>query len=136
MSDAQQDPLDFFKALWGKLGFPLPGIVTPTVDVDELDKRITDLKAVEGWLKMNLGMLQMSIQGLEMQRATLSAWQAVARGAQGGASAEEAPTNPFAPAGLWPWKPMPPAAASPVAAEAAGASKPRSRRAGSRKAGA
>ena len=33
--------------------------VTPTLDVEELDKRITDMKAVEGWLKMNLNMLQM-----------------------------------------------------------------------------
>ena len=99
MSDAAQDPLEFRKSMWGKLGFPLPGVVTPTVDVDELAKRIADLKAVEGWLKMNLGMLQVTIQGLEMQRTTLEAWQAMGRSA---ASAE--PTaNPFAKPGLWPW---------------------------------
>ena len=34
----------------------------------KLDKHITDLKAVEGWLRMNLSMLQMTIQSLEMQR--------------------------------------------------------------------
>lgn len=36
-------------AAWGKMGFSLPGMVTPTLDVDELDKRIADMKAVENW---------------------------------------------------------------------------------------
>ena len=68
-----QDPLDFVRGMWNNMGFSLPGMVTPTLDVDELDKRIADMKAVEGWLKMNLNMLQMSIQGLEMQRAAIAA---------------------------------------------------------------
>ncbi len=59
------------------MGSSLPGMVTPTFDVDELDKRIKDMKAVEGWLRMNLSMLQMTIQGLEMQRTTVSAVQAM-----------------------------------------------------------
>jgi hypothetical protein len=57
------------------MGFAMPGMVTPTFDTGELDKRIADLKAVEGWLQMNLGMLQATIQGLEMQRSTLTAMQ-------------------------------------------------------------
>jgi len=101
MSEAAQDPLEFLKSMWGKLGFPLPGVVTPTVDLDELDKRVADLKAVEGWLKMNLGMLQMTIQGLEMQRATLDAWKSMGQTA----TAAEPPVNPFAQPGLWPWNP-------------------------------
>ena len=111
MPDAAPDPLEFLKSMWGQLGFPLPGMVAPTVDLDELDKRVADLKAVEGWLKMNLGMLQMTIQGLEMQRSTLAAWQALGRN-----EATEAPTNPFAPAGFWPWnQPAAAAAAEPAA---------------------
>ena len=51
------NPLEFAQNLWGKMGFSLPGMVTPTFDVDELEKRLVDLKAVEGWLKMNLAML-------------------------------------------------------------------------------
>lgn len=70
------DPFEAIKALWGSLGFAMPGMVTPTFDSSELDKRITDLKAVEGWLQMNLGLLQATLQGLEMQRATLAAMQA------------------------------------------------------------
>ena len=69
------DPLGFMRNMWGKMGFNLPGMVTPTFDVEELDKRIKDMKAVEGWLRMNLSMLQMTIQGLEMQRSTVSAVQ-------------------------------------------------------------
>lgn len=67
------NPLEFAQNLWGKMGFSLPGMVTPTFDVDELEKRLVDLKAVEGWLKMNLSMLQMTIQTLEMQCTTLRA---------------------------------------------------------------
>ncbi|HRE18903.1 MAG TPA: hypothetical protein PLW86_17845 [Rhodocyclaceae bacterium] len=77
MNDNSGDPLNFVKNLWGNMGFNLPGMVTPTFDVNELEKRINDLKAVEGWLRMNLSMLQMTIQGLEMQRATLSVVQAM-----------------------------------------------------------
>ena len=60
--------MEFLKSMWGNMGFSLPGMVTPTLDTDELGKRIADLKSVEGWLKSNLGLLQMSIQALEMQR--------------------------------------------------------------------
>lgn len=99
MSTPPTDPMEFLKSLWGNTGMPLPGLVTPTLDTNELDKRIADLKAVEGWLKTNLGMLQMTIQGLEMQRATLSALQAISQSA----SNSEANANPFANPALWPW---------------------------------
>lgn len=99
MSTTPSDPMEFLKSLWSNTGMPLPGLVTPTLDTDELEKRIADLKAVEGWLKTNLGMLQMTIQGLEMQRATLSALQAISQSA----SDPEANANPFANPALWPW---------------------------------
>ncbi len=102
MSTTPTDPMEFIKSLWGNTGMPLPGLVTPTMDTNELDKRITDLKAVEGWLKTNLGMLQMTIQGLEVQRATLSAFQAISQSA----SSPEAQANPFANPALWPWNLM------------------------------
>lgn len=74
------DPFEAIKALWGSMGFAMPGMVAPTFDAGELDKRIADLKAVEGWLQMNLGMLQTTLQGLEMQRNTLAAMQAAMQG--------------------------------------------------------
>ena len=107
------DPLEFLKGMWGSMGFAVPGMVTPTLDVNELDKRITDLKTVEGWLRMNLNMLQMSIQGLEMQRATVAAMQAISQSA----GSPEANANPFANPAWWPWNMMQ-AGAAPTAAEA------------------
>jgi hypothetical protein len=110
MSTTPSDPMEFLKSLWGTTGMPLPGLVTPTLDSNELGKRITDLKAVEGWLKTNLGMLQMTIQGLEMQCATLSAFQAISQSA----SNPETNVNPFANPALWPWNLM--QSAGPTAA--------------------
>ncbi len=94
-----EDSFDFIRKLWGSTGFNLPGMVTPSLDVDELERRVTELKAVEGWLKMNLGMLQMSIQGLEVQRTTLAAMQAMNQSTQENQEA----TNPFANPSLWAW---------------------------------
>ncbi len=77
------DPFDFLKGFWNSLGLPMAGMVTPTLDVSEVDKRISDLKLVENWLNMNLSMLRMSIQGLEMQRLTLSAMQGAGQTPEG-----------------------------------------------------
>ncbi|MDD5296252.1 MAG: hypothetical protein PHU46_05005 [Rhodocyclaceae bacterium] len=119
------DPLEFIKGMWGSMGFNLPGMVTPTLDVDELDKRIKDLKTVEGWLKLNLNMLTMSIQGLEVQRAALGAMKAMSEGA----SSSDPQANPFASAAMnpamWPWNFMPQGeGAAPVSPAAAPAEKP------------
>lgn len=92
------DPMQFLKSLWGPMGIPLPGLVTPTLDVGELDKRIADLKSVETWLNTNLSMLRMSIQGLEMQRATLNAMQQ-GFGAAAAAGAAANAANAAGPAG-------------------------------------
>ena len=70
-----QDPFEMFRRLWGPLGVPIPGMAMPTLDPEEVEKRINDLKSVEGWLTMNLNMVKLSIQGLEMQKATLQAMQ-------------------------------------------------------------
>lgn len=107
-STPNPDPMDFLKNMWGSMGIPLPGMVTPTLDANELEKRITDLKAVEGWLKTNLGMLQMTIQGLEMQRSTLAAVHAISQSA----NSADAETNPFNNPALWPWNFMQHAAAA------------------------
>lgn len=71
----QQDPFEMFRRLWGPLGVPVPGMAMPTLDPQEIDKRIQDLKSVEIWLSMNLNVLRTAIQGLEMQKATLTAMQ-------------------------------------------------------------
>lgn len=76
MPDQPQDPFELFRRLWGPLGVPIPGLAMPTLDPKEIDKRIADLRSIEGWLSMNLNMVKFSIQGLELQRATLSAMRA------------------------------------------------------------
>ncbi|MCE7504762.1 hypothetical protein LZG75_00740 [Polynucleobacter sp. IMCC30063] len=43
------------------------------LDVVEIEKRIKDLKSVENWLNLNLNVLKSTIQGLEVQQATLLA---------------------------------------------------------------
>ena len=99
---AGPDPFEFLKLMWGSMGLPLPGMVTPTLDVSEIDKRIAELKSVETWLGMNLNLLKMTIQGMEMQRATLSAMQGMQAAGAGAAkvgtdAAQAGATdNPFA----------------------------------------
>ncbi len=67
--------VDMVKQFLGSLpgGTSVPGFLLPTVDVEEIDKRISDLRAAESWLDVNLNMLRATIQGLEVQRHTIAA---------------------------------------------------------------
>lgn len=100
------DTLEFMKKLWGGMGVPgmsaqgggmpgmpagmpgmagmagmpgmnLPGMVMPTLSVEEINKKISDLKSVESWLTLNMNMLRGTVQALEVQAATLSALQSM-----------------------------------------------------------
>jgi hypothetical protein len=54
----------------------LPGLgqwVAPTLDPDEIGRRIDELRTVQFWLEQNARMLGTTIQALEVQRMTLSA---------------------------------------------------------------
>jgi hypothetical protein len=46
--------------------------VAPTLNVEELDKRIGELKAVQFWLEQNTTALSATIQALEVQKMTLA----------------------------------------------------------------
>ncbi|MEJ8855018.1 PhaM family polyhydroxyalkanoate granule multifunctional regulatory protein [Variovorax robiniae] len=46
--------------------------VAPTLSVEEVDKRIRELKTVQFWLEQNLTALKATIQALEVQKMTLS----------------------------------------------------------------
>jgi|APFre7841882724_1041349.scaffolds.fasta_scaffold01373_6 hypothetical protein len=70
-----QDSFDFLRRMWSAA--PVPGMMPPLLDAGEIDKRIADLRSVESWLSMNLSMLRMSIQGLEMQKASLAAFRSM-----------------------------------------------------------
>jgi hypothetical protein len=80
----QEIPKDFFEfmqKMWNPMGFPIPGMIAPTMNVEDLDKKIAELKAVETWLMMNTGFVQMTIKTLEMQRAGLESLQAAGKAA-------------------------------------------------------
>lgn len=78
------DTLEFVKNLWGGMNIPgaMPGMGAMPMpgagmSMEDLDKKIADLKAVESWLNLNMGMLRGSIQALEIQRGTLATLKAM-----------------------------------------------------------
>lgn len=106
---------------------PLAGMaqwVAPTVNAEEIDKRIKELRAVQFWLEQNGRALTATIQALEVQKMTLAALQSMQGGIndwakaspfkmpEAGAAASPAP----APAPATP----PPAAAPAAATDAPG----------------
>ena len=74
--------LDFMQKMWNPLSFPLPGMITPTVNIEEIEKKIGELKSVETWLTMNTGFVQMTIKTLEMQKAALESLRAAGEAAK------------------------------------------------------
>ena len=77
-------------------------MLAPLASIEEIDKRVTDMRAVEQWLKLNLNMLQSAIQALEVQGATLATLRAFGAYAQTSVEKAQAPAEkPKAPPG-WP----------------------------------
>jgi len=115
------DTLDFVKNLWGSMNLPgtnMSGMSAPPLSAEDLDKRITDLKAVESWLNMNITMLRGTIQTMEVQRATLSTLKSMGASMaeamrQSGVSPEKMASTPFGP---FFGQPAPDQAAAPGAA--------------------
>lgn len=130
------DTLDLMQKMWGiggaapanvaamagRLPQQMTSMIAPTVDIQELDKRIADLRAVQHWLELNAGMLRTTIQTLEVQRATIATLKGI-----GGAML--APMmDSVAPKSVYP--PVPPEFASgpAPATESTGAPPPARRR--------
>jgi hypothetical protein len=66
---------DFLQGLVKNAGAAMPSMgqwIAPTLDPDQLEKRIDELKTVQFWLKQNAKLLGATIQALEVQRMTLS----------------------------------------------------------------
>lgn len=118
---------DFLERWTKSAGAALPGMgqwVAPTLDPQEIDKRIQDLRTVQFWLEQNARMLAMTIQALEVQRMTLDTLKGMnvpvdalretlkarpaAFGAAGTSPFQSASPSPFAD-----WPPRPAPAASP-----------------------
>ena len=77
--DYSKDLFEFFQKMWNPTSFPLPGMFTPTMNVEDIEKKIAELQSVENWLKMNLTFLQMTIKTLEMQKAAIQTIQESAK---------------------------------------------------------
>jgi hypothetical protein len=97
-----EEAMKFFQKMWNPLGLPIPGMpgapgaapdagqgIPPflpfppgamnpfaTFDPAEVERKISEFKAVETWLNMQIGMLQMTIKTLEMQKASLEVLRA------------------------------------------------------------
>jgi hypothetical protein len=66
---------EFLQGLVKNAGSALPSVgqwIAPTLNPEELDKRIEELRTVQFWLEQNARMLGATIQALEVQRMTLS----------------------------------------------------------------
>lgn len=126
---------DLVKKVWGVTGLPmlpspssmaqfaqrlpqtLPSMIAPTLDVEELDKRIADLRAVEQWLNLNVSMLRTTVQSLEVQRNTIATLKSFGGAVLSAAPSAAAPVAVPAMAN-WPYpagQPMPQAVAPVVA---------------------
>ena len=78
------DTMDMMSKTWSAMA--LPAAMSPTLSIEELDKRISDLRAIEQWLSLNQNMLRSTIQGLEVQRGTIATLQSFGK-AMGSAEA-------------------------------------------------
>jgi hypothetical protein len=86
-----------FSALSGTNGLAKGLAMQATLDPAELEKKINELKSVESWLKLNLSMLSSTIQGMEVQLATITTLQQFMATNQGTAKqATDAPVEPQA----------------------------------------
>lgn len=92
--------LDMLNKVWtnlGSMGTAAPAF-GPGFKPEDLDRRITELRAVENWLRVNQAMLQSTIQGLEVQRATFATLQSFVTPPGDGATS---PNDPAAPMQAW-----------------------------------
>ena len=68
-----KDLFEFMQKMWNPMSFPIPGMLTPTANVEEIHNKIRELKSVENGLTMSVGFVKMTIKTLELQKAALEA---------------------------------------------------------------
>ena len=117
-SAAFNESLAFVKKLWGGMHVPgmnpspnaaagipnLGAMAMPSMSLEDLDKRIQDLKTVETWLNLNMNMLRNTIQTMEVQRGTIATLhslsstmaQSMKSMSDAGAKVSAGMANPFA----------------------------------------
>lgn len=71
---------DFLQGLMKGAGASLPSMnqwIAPTLDAEEVEQRIRELRTVQFWLEQNVKMLGATIQALEVQRMSLATLKAM-----------------------------------------------------------
>ena len=91
--DVPKDWFEFMQKMWNPASFPMPGMITPTVNIEEIDKKVAELKAVENWLTMSAGFVQMTIKTLQMQKSALESLRAAGEAATRSVN-QEPPAKP------------------------------------------
>ncbi len=67
------DPFALFRQFWQAATPPGAQPFLPPMTEEDLDRKLAELKVVEDWLTMNLGMLHLQVRTLEMQKAARAA---------------------------------------------------------------
>jgi hypothetical protein len=97
-SDSTQELFELFQRMLNPMAAPFQHLLSPSLSVEDIDKKISNLQTIETWLKANLSMLELSIKSLQYQRALLVP-------PSGSEAAKTAAANPFLDPKLWPWNP-------------------------------
>jgi len=100
-----------FAGLGGPAGMSGGLGLSPPMNPEELERKIAELKSVENWLKLNLSMLSSTIQGMEVQLATIATLKSfMAAGSAGAANPQGSNAQPAPPNWLsgWPTAPAQP----------------------------
>lgn len=97
-ADGQQNPIaasfEMMRSAWQNLsgvGLGGPADLSQPLTVEELDRRIAQLKTIENWLQLNLSMLSNTTQALQVQRATIATLKSF-MGMPGTSPAADAPS--------------------------------------------
>ena len=95
-SSSPQAMIEMFQKMANPFAFPLQNFLMPSLSLEEVERKISELKSVHTWLQTNLGMLEVSIKALEYQKVLLT---------PNSAAPADAPTaeNPFLDPKNWPW---------------------------------
>ena len=94
-SDSPQAMFELFQKMANPFAFPLQNFLMPNLSLEEVERKISELKSVHSWLQTNLGVLEVTIKSLEYQHALLSPAPDTAKQAP--------PENPFLDPKYSPW---------------------------------
>ncbi len=77
MTPADQNPFAFWQNFWQNANPQLTPFLPP-MSLEEVNKKITELKSVEVWLNFNLQAVQTQLVGLEQQKLFFNSFSELA----------------------------------------------------------